>query len=96
MIERTMKAIVTKYAITAGPKLMEGSVCEAGFTTPGELQPGAFQSYYHGRDWHADKRSATDDVLDRFARKYAGLKKQIAALQEKRDKALKAIEGMEL
>jgi hypothetical protein len=96
MIERTMKAIVTKYATTSGPVLMEGSVCEAGFQVPGESKPSAFQSYFHGRDWHTDKRAATDDALERFCKKQVSLRNQLAALLTKRDKALKAIEGMEL
>lgn len=91
------KAIVTKYATTKGPALMEGSEhVLKRFRTPGESQPSAYQTYFRGNEWHTDKRSATDDVLDRFAKKAAGLKRQLAALQAKRDKALKAIEGMEL
>ena len=91
-----MKAIVTKYATTAGPELMEGSVCKAGFRVPGESKPSAFQSYYHGTEWHTDKRSATDDVLRRFAKNLSFYKRRIGGLQAKQDKALKAIEGMEL
>jgi hypothetical protein len=94
-----MKAIITKYATSEGPVLMEGIMadeCHTTFQSPARGCLGAYDTYFHGRDWHVDKRSATDDVLRRFASKYAGLKKQIAALQEKRDKALKAIEGMEI
>lgn len=92
-----MKAIITKYATTKGPILMDGELLPKGaFQSPGDTHPGAFSTYFHGSEWHTNKRSATDDVLDRFKKKQAFFKRQLAALQEKQDKALKAIEGMEL
>jgi len=78
---------------------MDGALLDEDPTTfqsPGDICIGSFGFYYHGNDWHNNKRDATDDVLDRFRRKHANLRKQIESLQEKRDKALKAIEGMEL
>ena len=94
-----MKAIITKYTTTKGPVLMDGALLDEDPTTfqsPGDVCIGAFRFYYHGNDWHKNKRDARDDVLDRFRRKHASLRKQIESLQAKRDKALKAIEGMEL
>ena len=57
---------------------------------------GMFSNFYHGKEWHIVKRAATDDVLDRFTKQARSLRKRLAQLDQKRDKALKAIEGMEL
>ena len=95
----TTKAIITKYATTKGPILLEGEAVgtkDETFRTFGDINAGVYRGFFHRYEWHTDKRSATDDVLDRFAKKQASLKNQLAALQAKRDRALKAIEGMEL
>ena len=93
-----MKAIVTKYALSSGPTLVNGETPEDfSFERMFSVRkPGSMNQCFYRNDWHQTKRDATDDVLRRFVNKQASLKRQLLKLDAKRDKALKAIEGMEL
>jgi hypothetical protein len=99
MPNQIIKAIVTKYALTNGPSLWTGEVnteIATGMFSTRPDNPASFSQHFHGNDWHRTKRSAIDDVLDRYARKKKSLTRAIQKLDAKRDKALKAIEGMEI
>lgn len=93
----TTTAIVTKYALTSGPKFYIGKLDPEISTTMFTVRkPGEMSQYFHGSEWHRAKRDAVDDVLNRYASKKRSLMRAISKLDAKRDKALKAIEGMEI
>ena len=92
-----MKAIITRYAMTAGVEIKEGE------PEPGDdmgsfviQEPGEMSQCFFRKDWHTTKREAVDDVLRRFVKKQASLKRALLKLDAKRDAVLKAIEGMEM
>ncbi len=79
-----MKVWITKYALTFGIKEADGEsgsapnmICvkpiEAGF---------AFESYFHGKDWHTDKASAVKRAKEMQEAKIKSLEKHIAKLKK--------------
>jgi len=89
------KAIITKYSMTSGPKLMMGELSSEGKCFSVQ-QGNSLRLHYWHQDWHLNKRTATDDVLRRFLRKQASLKKAMSNLAITRDKALKEISLMDI
>jgi hypothetical protein len=90
-----MNVIITKHSFTSGPSLVSGEVHEDHpmcFTEKHETM----NNYYWSKDWHATKRDACDNVLDRYAKEKLRLKKQLGRLDKKLDMALKSIESMEI
>lgn len=81
--------------MTSGPKLGVGEISSEGKCFSVQQGNDVRLSYWN-QDWHLNKRTATDDVLRRFLRKQASLKKALAILAASRDKALKEISVMEI
>lgn len=89
-----MKAIITKYALSAGIKVLEGTHDPASethmFSTDG------WDGYYHRDDWHTDKQSALKKVREMASRKRESLRRSLLALDGKLAAAELAIEKANL
>lgn len=89
-----MKAIITKYALTSGVQVLEGVEPSSGVFACRDREGHLWQ--FTGCDWHKDKSSALGRVINMVVQKRDSLHKQLAELDAKADKALKAIEAVEL
>jgi hypothetical protein len=90
-----MKAIITKYALTSGVKVLEGKEHpkERMFE---HLTSSGYRWYLHGNDWHKNKQSALSWLAVMRKKKEASLKKQLSELEAKHAKAILAIEASDL
>ena len=89
--------------MSRGPFLVEGELVIGGVSkidadkpvlrVKGELLG---DQYFFRNNFHRSKRDATDDVLERFLKREVALKKAMATLKTKRDRALKMIEAMDI
>lgn len=73
-----MKAWITKYALTKGILEKEVEDCRDGMVRESERH---FPTYYHGTDWHTDKKSAIAKAEEMRKNKISSLKKQIEKLE---------------
>lgn len=77
-------AYITRYALTAGIKAVEGNVCNPGgnefFQWRGA--PGEFMQYAHGNDWHLTKEAAVKRAEEMRVKKIASVEKQLAKLKK--------------
>lgn len=89
-----MKVIITKYATTSGIKIREGTADDALVCVrcDNRALPG-YPDYFHGNDWHRYADAAIEDVEARFSRKRAFFERQLKSLDEKRAKAINAIQA---
>lgn len=74
-----MKAWITKYALTKGILEKEVEGCRDGMARESESH---FPTYYHGTDWHKDKKSAIAKAEEMRKKKIASLKKKIEKLEK--------------
>lgn len=87
-----MKVIITKYAMTSGVFVRDGEAYQfagRGFRCSVDHDT----EYWSGDDWCKTGEQAIQDVELRFTRKLASLERQIKALNEKRAKAISAIQA---
>lgn len=97
-MNETLKVIITKYALTSGVFKAQGTT-HADF--PGmfeQINPTGFPRsiHYHGRDWHATKTEAKEDVLKRSENLRKSLMNRLAKLDKKTTAAIQEIELMDL
>lgn len=74
-----MKAWITKYALTKGILEKEVDDCGDGMVIESNNH---FPTYYHGTDWHKDKKSAIAKAEEMRKKKIASLKKKIEKLEK--------------
>ena len=81
--EKTVKAWVTKYALTSGIMEVGGTISKqyAGLFHVPAKERGHFGQTFHGLDWHTVKADALDRAEEMRKAKIASLKKQIAKLE---------------
>ena len=88
-----MKAIITKYALTSGPFLLEGRIVAGGDFQAVDI---GRDTHYKDADFHTERMLALDRVANMAARKRKSLEKQLRDLEGKVEKAIKKINEMEL
>lgn len=93
--QKTMKAIITKYALTSGVAVLEGTHDPAYKSHMFELT-GRWGGCFHGDDWHTDKQSALKKVREMASRKRESLRRSLLALDVKLAAAELAIEKANL
>lgn len=88
-----MKVIITKYATSSGIQIREGDI--SAFAKLFRCNDGrlGYHQCFGGNDWHPNSTQAIEDVEARFSRKRASLELQLKALDEKRAKAINAIQA---
>lgn len=74
-----MKVWITKYALTKGILEKEVEDCGDGMVKDSESY---LPSYYHGTDWHKDKKSAVAKAEEMRIKKISSLEKQIKKLEK--------------
>lgn len=90
-----MKAIITKYALTSGPRIIEGEIDTDDMTMFNEDAPGGtYRRYFHGNDWHRTIMDAIEQVTIMENRKRTNIERQLAKLSKKACKAREAIAEM--
>lgn len=77
--EMVMKVWISKYALTKGIFEREVNDCGNGMV---EDKSSYVPVYYHGNDWHIDKKSAISRAEEMRKKKIASLKKQIDKLEK--------------
>ena len=73
-----MKVWITKYALTKGILEKEVEDCGDGMVKESDNN---FPTYYHGTDWHTEKKSAIAKAEEMRKKKIASLKKKIEKLE---------------
>ena len=96
----TIKVIITKYALTSGPIIAEGTPDPQSKTRMLEVNRSGsgFQrtDYYHRQDWQTTKEDAIKNVMERAAQRRLSLEKQIEKLDSQLAKAWNTINEMDL
>lgn len=88
-----MKVIITKYATTSGIQIREGDISVPACLFRCNDWGLGYHQCFGGNDWHLKPTQAVEDVEARFSRKRASLERQLKALDEKRAKAINAIQA---
>ena len=95
-----MKAIVTKYAMSSGCKVVDGVLSESSSEDRPMLvaKGSGFVSsdYYHGEDFQLTKHDAVVRVHEMAYKLRKSLDKRLANIEKSRSKALKQIEEADL
>jgi len=89
-----MKAIITKYATTSGPKLVTGKSDESHYGRSFVVLGEWGHDYYHRDDFQLTRGDAWSDINKRFERRRKSLEKELAGLEKKRKAAIALIELM--
>ena len=95
-----MKAIVTKYALSTGPRIVEGELSHS--STPDRpmlVSRGTgfiSQDYYHGNEFHLTKEKAAARVVDMADALRKSLLGRLAKIDKSKAKALKQIAESDL
>jgi len=96
----TIKVIITKYALTSGPIIAEGTPDPQSKTRMLEVNRSGsgFQrtDYYHRQDWQTTKEDAKMNVTERAAQRKQSLEKQLKKLESQLRKAISTINEMSL
>ena len=95
-----MKAIITKYALSSGCKLVEGELSKASEEgRPLLVTKGSgfvSNDYFHGDDFQLTKKEARDRVEEMAVKLRASLTKRLTNIDKAQAKALKQIEEADL
>lgn len=91
-----MKAIITKYALSSGVSVLDGYANREFPTMFTPDRKHGFIGSLHGKDWHKDKQSALDHLVSMVNKKRASLQRQLAQIESKHAKAIRAIEAADL
>ena len=96
-----MKAIITKYALSTGPRLVNGELSKQSTEDRPMLcahnGTGFIQTdYYHGNDFQLTKAEAVARVVEMADRLRKSLEKRLANVDKVKAKAIKAIELMDM
>ena len=78
-----MKAYTTKYALTKGIEVVDGSV-SPDYPEMLTVTAGGYRTHYHGNDWHTSFRAAYLRAEVMRQKKMASLEKSIKKLRELR------------
>ena len=85
MIEKNVKAWVTKWALTQGILEVTGAVDhEISSTMLSWRRKAGYRDYVHGKDWHRTPEAALDRVAEMKARKIDSLRRSIKKMESLR------------
>lgn len=77
-----MKVWITKYALTAGVFIVDGTAhADSKTRMVSYTRVGHHKEYAHGRQWHTSYADAADQVAEMKAAKIKSLQKQLAKLE---------------
>lgn len=85
-----MKIIVTCYAESTGPRLVEAKILPDGRA---ETKIGRFKFRYYPGDFYTNANKALKDMARRFAEEKEWLEGQLAELEQRRIRSIKLVKG---